>query len=225
MLRLLVLLLVIANAAFYGWRQGWLDDLVGVRAQGDREPGRLALQVEPQRVRVLSAGPAKGGTTPTVAAAPEAPTVCLEVGPYTAAQLAPAQSAIAGVVPPDRIEDARHETPAAWIVFMGPYPDADTRRKKVDELRRLKVTSEEVRQVPELGDGLALGRFDNRAAAERALADVTTKGVRTARLAQMVPPVVTHTLRIAAVSPELQQQLAALQVPGLAGKSFAACTR
>ncbi|ARN23157.1 hypothetical protein [Piscinibacter gummiphilus] len=224
MLRLLVLLLVIANAAFYGWRQGWLDDLVGVRAQGDREPGRLALQVEPQRVRVLSTGPAKGGTTTAVAAA-EAPTVCLEVGPYTAAQLGPAQSAIAGVVPPERIEDARHETPAAWIVFMGPYTDADTRRKKVDELRRLKVTSEEVRQVPELGDGLALGRFDNRAAAERALADVTTKGVRTARLAQLVPPVVTHTLRIAAVSPELQQQLVALQVPGLAGKSFAACAR
>jgi len=100
-----------------------------------------------------------------------------------------------------------------------------SRRKKVDELRRLKVTSEEVRQVPELGDGLALGRFDNRAAAERALADVTGKGVRTARLAQLVPPVVTHTLRIANVSPELQQQLVALQVPGLAGKSFAACTR
>ena len=223
MLRLLVLLLVIANAAFYGWRQGWLDDVVGVRAQGDREPGRLALQVEPQRVRVLSAGPAKGGS-PT-AMAPEAATVCLEVGPYTAAQQGPAQSAIAGVVPPDRIEDARHETPAVWIVFMGPYTDADGRRKKVDELRRLKVTSEEVRQVPELGDGLALGRFDNRAAAERALADVTGKGVRTARLAQLVPPVVTHTLRIANVSPELQQQLVALQVPGLAGKSFAACTR
>ena len=223
MLRLLVLLLVIANAVFYGWRQGWLDDVVGVRAQGDREPGRLALQVEPQRVRVLSAGPARGGAP--AAAAPEAPTVCLEVGPYTAAQQGAAQSAIAGVVPPDRIEDARHETPAVWIVFMGPYPDAESRRKKVDELRRLKVTSEEVRQVPELGDGLALGRFDNRAAAERALADVTTKGVRTARLAQLVAPVVSHTLRVANASPELQQQLMALQVPGLAGKSFTACTR
>lgn len=223
MLRLLVLLLVIANAAFYGWRQGWLDDLVGVRAQGDREPGRLALQVEPQRVRVLSAG--SPSTATAAAAAPEPTGVCLEVGPYTAAQQGAAQSAIAGVVPPDRIEDTRHETPAVWIVFMGPYADADNRRKKVDELRRLKVTSEEVRQVPELGDGLALGRFDNRGAAERALADVTTKGVRTARLAQLVPPVVTHTLRVANVSPELQQQLMALQVPGLAGKGFTACTR
>jgi len=223
-LRLLVLLLVIANAAFYGWRQGWLDDLVGVRAQGDREPGRLALQVEPQRVRVLSAGSPTTNTT-AVAVAPEPAGVCLEVGPYTAAQQGAAQSAIAGVVPPDRIEDARHETPAVWIVFMGPYPDAESRRKKVDELRKLKITFEDVRQVPELGDGLALGRFDNRAAAERALADVTTKGVRTARLAQQTAPVVTHTLRVANVSPELQQQLAALQVPGLAGKSFTACTR
>ena len=68
MLRLLVGLLLLANVVFYSWSHGWLDQFVGVRAQGDREPGRLALQVEPQRVRVVTtpstrvAAPAAAGT-------------------------------------------------------------------------------------------------------------------------------------------------------------------
>ena len=87
-----------------------------------------------------------------------------------------------------------------------------------------RITFEDIREVPELGDGLALGRFDNRAAAERALAEVTSKGVRAARLAQFAPPVVNHTLRVADVMPLLQVQLMQLDVPGLAGKTFTTCT-
>lgn len=71
MLRIVVLLLVLANAGFYGWRQGWLDTAVGVRAQGDREPGRLAAQVAPATVRVLA-------PLPTETAANQA-AVCLEI--------------------------------------------------------------------------------------------------------------------------------------------------
>ena len=46
MLRLFVLLLVLGNAVFLAWTQGWLDDVTGVRASGDREPERSARWVE-----------------------------------------------------------------------------------------------------------------------------------------------------------------------------------
>ena len=221
MLRLLVALLLAANLAFYGWSQGWFDQLVGVRAQGDREPARMALQVEPQRVRVVTAASVRAAA----AEAEPAGTLCLETGPFTTAQLGPAQAALQAVVPQNRIDDVRREAAAVWIVFMGPYADTEARRKKVDELRRLKINFEDIRQVPELGDGLSLGRFDNRAAAERAVADLTAKGVRTARVAQYAAPIVSHLLRVPDLTPAQQAQLTALQSPDLVGRTVVPCTR
>ncbi len=54
MLKWLVMLLLAANLAFFAWTQGVLDSVVGVRAMGDREPGRLAQQVKPESVVVLT---------------------------------------------------------------------------------------------------------------------------------------------------------------------------
>ena len=220
MLRLLVGVLLVANAMFYGWSQGRLDQFVGVRAQGDREPARLALQVEPERVRVVTAPAMR-----TPAASPDTPAACLEIGPFSPVQLAMAETALQAALPQNRIDNVKRETPAVWIVFMGPYTEGEARQKKVDELKRLKVMFENVRQVPELGDGLSLGRFDNRSAAEKAVAELTAKGVRTARVAQYAAAVVTHTLRVPDVTSVQQAQLAGLQSPGLAGKGFTACTR
>src|SRR5206468_6335808 len=54
MLRWLVALLLLANVAFYVWSQGWLDDVVGVRARGDREPERLTRQFHPEVIKILT---------------------------------------------------------------------------------------------------------------------------------------------------------------------------
>lgn len=55
MLRALVVLLLLANLAFFAWTLGWLDGVVGARASGDREPERLQRQVRPEAVRILPA--------------------------------------------------------------------------------------------------------------------------------------------------------------------------
>lgn len=52
MLRAIVVVLLAVNVGFWAWTQGWLDLVVGVPARGDREPGRLGLQVAPDLVRV-----------------------------------------------------------------------------------------------------------------------------------------------------------------------------
>jgi len=97
-LRLLVLLLLVANLGFFGWTQGWLDALVGKRAQADREPERLTRQIEPQSLRVLSppeAALAMSGARPGMADA------CLEAGPFSAADLATVEAALQAAMPGD----------------------------------------------------------------------------------------------------------------------------
>jgi hypothetical protein len=57
MLRYLVLVLVLVNAAFWAWTQGWLDAVVGanVRADGQHEPQRLQRQSHVDQVVMLPA--------------------------------------------------------------------------------------------------------------------------------------------------------------------------
>ena len=54
MLRLLVLLLLLANAAFFAWSQGLLLAW-GVGPLQQSEPQRVQQQLQPQAVRVLPA--------------------------------------------------------------------------------------------------------------------------------------------------------------------------
>lgn len=94
MLRLLVLLLAAANLAFLAWSSGWLDDLVGARAIGDREPERLQRQVRPETVRVLPAGP---GSRAGAAAAPAGGTAAANA-PVAAASVSTGSAAAAPAV-------------------------------------------------------------------------------------------------------------------------------
>ncbi|MBX3626105.1 MAG: hypothetical protein KF892_13910 [Rhizobacter sp.] len=222
MLRLLVVVLLLANLAFYAWTQGLLDNVIGVRAQGDREPDRLTRQVRPETIRVLPAASAVA----IAATATEPAPVCLEAGPYTPAQITAAEGVLQTVLPAGSWASLKTETPGVWIVYMGKYPNREALQKKADELKRLKIGFEELRNVPpELADGLALGRYDNRAAADKALAEVTQRGVRTARVMPLSPPAVTHSLRVERADATLQARLAGLRAEPLLGKSFTACAR
>ena len=216
MLRLFVVLLVLANIGFYAWTQGTLDGVVGMRAQGDREPERLTRQVRPETIRVLLPS--------TAAAVTEAPQVCLEAGPYTPEQITAAEGALQTTLPAGSWVNLKTEAPAAWIVYMGKYPNREALQKKANELKLLKIPFEAVRNNPELQEGLALGgRYDNRAAADTALADVVQKGARTAKVVALSQPVVTHSLRVERADATLQSRLAGLRAEALLGKSFVPC--
>lgn len=221
MLRLLVLVLALANIGFYAWTQGKLDGIVGAKPQGDREPERLQRQVRPETLHVLPPGSASAAAT--VAAVEPAP-ACLEAGPYTPAQVGPAESVLQTVLPAGSWANLKTEVPAVWILYMGKYPNHDALVKKADELKRLKVPAEEVRNAPELEQGLSLGRFDNRPAADKALADLAQRGVRTARVVSLSPAAVSHMLRVERADATLQARLAGLRADALLGKPFTACS-
>jgi hypothetical protein len=212
MLRALVVVLVVANLVFFGWTRGWLDGVVGVRARGDREPERLANQVRPESVVVLSAGGKAGAAAPS----------CLEAGPFDAGEIAAAEGALQSRLPAGAWSNVRSEKPGQWLVYMGSYPDRDTLLRKEAEIRGVRVEFEEV-AVPGEGEyGLALGRFDERANAERALLQAQQRGIRTARVVQLTPPMVTHMLRIDRADPLLLAQWSGGNLEALR-KGFAPC--
>ena len=222
-----MLLLLLANLGFGAWAQGWLDDLVGVRARGDREPERLMRQLHPEAVVVM---PPVAGAPLAVAAAgaPLAPPVCLEAGPFDAVQMLAAEAALRSLEPPLPATswiDQKSEQSGAWLVYLGRYADANgSLARKEDELRRRNVDYEEV-HLPGLDPGLSLGRFVEKVAAEEALAAFTRQGIRTARVVRTSGPSVAHSLRFERPDAALAARLAGLaeSQPASFGKGFLGC--
>ena len=221
MLRLLLLALIVANLGFYSWTQGWLDSVVGIRATGDREPERLARQLRPEAVVILA--PESAASSAATAATP----ACLEAGPFSPTELVAAITSLKQLLPTAAEggwAEVKTETPGSWIVYMGKFADAEGLAKKEQELKRLKLDFEIMRSPPTLERGLSLGRFDQRAAADKALERFTQQGVRTARVVELSPPGSASLLRAARADAELASQLTALKAASL-GKGFAACAK
>jgi hypothetical protein len=79
-MRTLVGLLLLANLGFLALASGWLQPYVGLSTHHEREPQRLAAQVQPESVRVRAVGAAAAdGATPTPG--------CLQAGPFSLAQI------------------------------------------------------------------------------------------------------------------------------------------
>ena len=221
MLRLLLLALIVANLGFYSWTQGWLDGVVGIRATGDREPERLARQLRPEAVVILP--PESAASSAATAATP----ACLEAGPFSPTELVAAITSLKQLLPAAAEggwAEVKTETRGSWIVYLGKFADAEGLAKKEQELKRLKLDFEIMRSPPTLERGLSLGRFDQRAVADKALERFTQQGVRTARVVELSPPGSASMLRAARADAELATQLAALKTASL-GKGFAACTK
>ncbi len=238
MLRALVALLLLANIGFFAWTQGSLDSVVGVRAAGDREPERLARQVRPETVKILPPNAASSATSSAAsataafaasaaasaaaAAAEPPPTACLEAGPFAPAQIAAAEAAVQAAVPRGQWSTARSEQPGSWIVYMGRFANREAQAKKEDELKRLKFAYEEVTAVPNLEPGISLGRYAERALADKALAEFATHGVRTARVVEFRASSTLQFFRVEHAELALASRLGTLKVDAL-GKGFMPC--
>ena len=226
MLRALVLLLLIANAGFWAWRQGWLEPLhgfIGASPAGDREPQRLARQVAPETVQVLdAAAPAATALPAAVDTAASAPaTGCLEAGPFTPAELGVAQATLEGALPGGWV--VRDLAPGRpWWVAMGPYTDDELLQRRKDELKRREIEPEQAALSAGAAPWLVLSRHARREGAEAALAGFEARGVRNARAIEGTP-VELRALRVAQADAAQQALLAALPAEQLLGRPFAPC--
>jgi hypothetical protein len=107
---------------------------------------------------------------------------------------------------------------------MGRFPNREALQKKEQELARLKVDHEEVRNAPELEPGLMLGRFRERSDAGLALADLLRRGVQSARLVELSRAGTVHMLRVDRAEPDLATRVQNLHLDAL-GRGFVPCAR
>lgn len=241
MLRALVAALALANLLFWIWNAGWLEDFGWARTR-ERDPSRLSQQIRPDAVRIVAPEAARAlSSAPSAASAPSdaassaaAPgaemrsaRVCLEIGPFAGAALEKAEAALAGAALAEGSwVRVTQDVPAAFAVVLGPFDSRDALQKKREEVARTKLPFETLDLLVNGGSterpGLALGRYDTRAAAETALKAFTLRGVRTARVAMLRAPGSESRLRIEGATAAQVDQLRALSAGPLAG-GFASC--
>ena len=167
--------------------------------------------------------PAGPASSPASAAVPSGPLACLEAGPFGAAELAQATTALRTAVP---AASWAQRSSGEWMIYMGPYPDRDWMERKKRELGRIRggVPQEEVTSPPELARGISLGRFPTKAAADATLAQYALRGIRTARIVSLTEGSTTAYLRIARADPATATSLTALKLPPR-GSRFTPCPR
>lgn len=231
MLRIVAILLLLANGVYFAWTSGWLTGM-GLPPAQQREPERLKAQLEPGTLRLLNGERAEApGTPPTNAPAPEVPATapvaaaparaCWQATGFTPPQADALRSALGRIdLTSDQWQFDEARSSGRWVVFMGRYGDEQMAKKKT-ELRELKIEFREV-NLPSTGPGLALGTFTSEEAVQQALKDVAKKGVRTARAAVERPEAVSVTLRLPAITDAQRSSVEGLGEP-LAGKKLQAC--
>jgi hypothetical protein len=227
-MRWVVALLIAANVAFWSWSRGWLDGVLPAASSSQSEPQRLAEQVKPERMRILSPAEAAGLAARPRATA-ESPLGCLQIGPYAGGQLAAAESALRTAVPElpaERVVRSPAEVPGQWLIYMGRFEGPEALQEKRQELRRRNVTFEEMFDRADLVPGLVLGRFNTRAEAEAERARLQEQhNVQTARVISLAGDgtPTSQWLRVERIDGAMQVRLNALAEPALAGRSFEPC--
>ncbi|MFN3566174.1 MAG: SPOR domain-containing protein [Burkholderiaceae bacterium] len=215
-MKLAFLILVLANLAVFAWQQGafgWLPE-------SGREPGRIARQLEPGRIRVLTDKEVqqlrdKARQAPATAVAgaesPGAP-ACLEFGDFTQADAARVLARLAPLALGERIVSQSVELPGWYMVYVPPYKTRAEVERAAAELRKLGV-----KELLVIADnspmrfGIALGSFKDQGLAMRHLEDLQRRGVTSARVADRPSTAPGTRLQIKGVDAALARELAAVQ--------------
>lgn len=214
MLRFFVLLLLLANGAYFAWSQGHLTSL-GFAPANPSEPQRLQAQIKPDAIRLLSSTEAKRVEALASAPPPKA-SECLQSGLLDAAQASAVRTAAASLPANAWSLEDTTEAPR-WIVYMGKYANAEALAKKKTELRELSVAFESLKN-PGLEPGVSLGVYPTQSQANESMAKLTTRGVRTAKVVQELPERKGQMLKLPVVDDALRSQLDGIKsVVGTAG--------
>ena len=217
MLRLIVLLLLLANGLFFAWSQGFLLAW-GFGPAQQSEPQRLQQQVRPDVVRLLP-GEEFRRVEVLAAEGPRAP-ACLQTPTLDAAQIDPLRRALESWPASSWNLDTVTE-PGRWIIYMGKYADGEQVARKRAELRQRGISFEALAN-PDLEPGLSLGSFGSQAAATTQLNALADRGVRTARVVQERPEQRGQRLVLPAVDDSLRPRVDQLKTV-LANKTLRPC--
>lgn len=230
MLRLSLLALLIANAGYLAWSQGWMATL-GWAPEVQSEPHRLLQQVRPDVLRIVPP-PAPEAVTAAIHTPPPPTepveeilpevTVCLQSDALDEAHFQALKPELqASDLPPSSWAFAPIAVNGRWMVYLGKFANEMALEKRRAELRTRKISYDRAGGSLELG--LSLGRFASEEAATRELSHMVGQGVRGARVVQERAPHTLYQLRLENATAAQRQILQALQ-PALQGKTMLPCT-
>lgn len=195
----------------------------GASDASDALPESLVANAASESLQAASAASASGvPAAPVAEAAAAGGSQCLEAGPFSRDEESQIQTVLARALPAGSWRVDRFPVPGLWLIYMGPYPDQQSLDLKRGELQRMGgISHEEVRSPVNLRMGLSLGRYNSEAAANAALSQFQTKGVRTARVVSIRPPMDVSVIRVQQADTKVQQQVKGLPLPPERG--FVAC--
>lgn len=207
-MRLTVLLLLLLNLGYYAWNEGWLG-AYGLAPTSQREPERLAQQVNPKALTISpeqdtagAAGPMSSASHPSATASVPVATGCLQSNELDADSAEVLRPLVQSRFQPDAWRfDVVLDAPR-WMVYMGKFSAPADLTQKRAELNALKIKFETV-SVAELSPGLSLGLFASQTAAKDALGSLTKRGVRTAKVLQLPGAPANYRLRLSVSDPTL----------------------
>jgi hypothetical protein len=242
MLRLVLLLLILANGLFWAWREGGLS-AIGMAPTSQREPQRLQLQVAADLVRVLPAGSVAPSTKPlpntvpaldtpasaaasAVAASGAQSTLsasCMQTPLLSTAAADAAETALANALPAKPWQRVSAAPSLPFMVAMTGLGGAALQTKQ-RELARLSINTEPLTTPSGApAGGLVLGRYNDQAQANAALAGWTKRGVRTARVVS-VADAGSVRLRIDPVSDDVAASLRGWNAQAGEATAFKSCS-
>lgn len=179
MLRVLLVVLLLANVLFFGWAQGWMGAAWPPPGHSQREPERLALQVKPERFVLL--GP------DALRAANAAPRLGTVVAASAAASAAAVTGSASAPVAPVATSTAAEPAPAADTTALcleaGPFT-AEQLTVANETLARLGVDGAALAEVPLAAPAWLVfaGRFADAAARRTRLLAWQRQGVPVSEL-------------------------------------------
>ena len=211
-MKLAFLALFLANVLLYAWQQG----LLGFTPETGREPQRTAQQIAPESLHVLTAAEIaklRSVVQPGKDSAVMLAQSCLEFGDFSGEVLAQVQPRIDVLGLKDRLATVQVEAPGWYLVYMPPMKtraEADARARDLRQQSGVKDLFV-IGEASPMRNGIALGSFRDRELASGFLAELESRGVKGARMADKPSTVGATRFRVRDVDPTLAQQLTRLQ--------------
>jgi hypothetical protein len=191
-MRTVFFLLLLANLGYFAWTN------FGPGAASD-ENQLVEQQLNPQAIRLLSPEQVAALAAQRLKAAERAksspsskPTVaaCLELGAFNLADVPRAVQALEPLGLGARLAQRRTDDVASYWVFLPPQSTRQAANRKTAELRKLGVGDFFiVQEGSKFRFAISLGIFKTEEAAKARLAELRTKGVRTAQMGLRETPV------------------------------------
>jgi hypothetical protein len=169
-MKLLVVLLVLANIALFGFGE--------LERMSESESNRLQRQLAPEKIKVLTP---QQVTALGPATAAQLANVCLEWGAFTAAEKSAALAALEPLQLGRQMTQRRVESTSAYWVYVPPLPSKPAAERRVAELRDLGLKDFFILSDGAQRNAISLGVFKTQDGANKVLETVQAQGVKNAQ--------------------------------------------